>query len=42
MSFFDKINNYLIVNAIEEILKGLETTGYRCNTVHRIGGRKLL
>ena len=22
MSFFDKINNYLIVNAIKEILKG--------------------
>jgi len=25
MSFFDKINNYLIVNAIKEILKGRES-----------------
>ena len=25
MSFFDKINNYLIVNAIKEILKGRDS-----------------
>jgi len=25
MSFFDKINNYLIVNAIKEIPKGWDT-----------------
>jgi len=26
MSFFDKINNYLIVNSIKEILKGRDET----------------
>jgi len=31
MSFFDKINNYLIVNSIKEILKGRdETLKNRC------------
>ena len=29
MSFFDKINNYLIVNAIKEILKGWDPATYR-------------
>ena len=32
MSFFDKINNYLIVNAIKEILKD-ETLKNRCRVV---------
>ena len=35
MSFFDKINNYLIVNAIKEILKD-ETLKNRCRVVFKL------
>jgi len=38
MSFFDKINNYLIVNAIKEILKGRdpEDLKNRCQIVFKL------
>jgi len=33
MNFFDKINNYLIVNAIKEILKGRDPEQWLPDTV---------
>jgi len=37
MNFFDKINNYLIVNAIKEILKGRDPEE-SLPEGHRVGG----
>jgi len=38
VSFFNKINNYLIVNAIKEILKGNFFAEYECTIIRPTSG----